>query len=93
MMTLTVLFWIRFRVMVNQRKNLGNSNPTKRLGARNKRENKSQDSIDVDMVILDQIDQKDQVPQSLGDAVPKKLAGGARKYWQDKPEKLSVFKV
>ena len=46
--------------MVNQRKNLGNSNPTKRLGARNKRENKSQDSIDVDMVILDQIDQKDQ---------------------------------
>ena len=44
------------------------------------------------MVILDQVDEEHHVPQSLGEPIPKKQAGVVKKYWQYKPEKLSVTK-
>ena len=76
-------------------KDLGCSNPAKGLSTTNKPEsNFGEDNKDVDMVILDQIDQEHQVPKSLGDSVPEKLAGVVTKYWQyGKPEKFSVIKI
>lgn len=51
-----------------------------------------EENIDVDMVTFNQSDEEHQVPQVLGDPNPEKLAGVVKKYWQYKPEMISVTK-
>lgn len=51
----------------------------------------AEDNIKVDMVILDQGNQKQQDTQILGDSILEKLPGVAKKYWTYKSEKLVII--
>ena len=78
MKALRIQIWVPVTIPCNRQpeKNLINSYPAKGLNTGNKPESKSEkDSINVDMVILDQIDREQQVRQSLGDPIQEKLTG------------------